>query len=283
MNTAEQGKFTVRRIVVTLDSSPHGRAALEAAAELAGRLHAELEGLFVEDVDLFNLAALPFGREVNVTTGAARPFDTQQLESQIEAEIARMRRALAQAARRRRVQSSMRITRGRRVSEIVAAAGKADLLVMGAASHAIGARFRPAPEALAAAEQAPRSVLLLRSGAVIHGKPLVVYDGSEGADKALAAAAQLTASRRNGIGVLITSDDPQQVEALHRRARNVLAGLGAEARFRDAAGKTVDDMCRAAHEAGADILVVRAADPRLAGEGRRQLLERIACPVLLVR
>jgi nucleotide-binding universal stress UspA family protein len=91
------GGFTVRRIVVAVDSSPHAQAALDAAAALAARMHAELEGLFVEDIDLLNLAALPFGREFNMATGQARPFDAGALREQMEAEIARMRRASAPA------------------------------------------------------------------------------------------------------------------------------------------------------------------------------------------
>lgn len=276
-------EFAVRRIVVTLDSSAHGRAALEAAAELAARLHAELEGLFIEDSDLFNLAALPFGHEVNISTGAARPFDTEELENQLRAETMRMRRALDDAARARRIQSRFRITRGRRVSEAVAAAGEADLLIMGAAGHEIGLRFRPGAEALETSEKAPRSVLLLRSGARLQGKPLVIYDGSEAADKALAAAALLTASRRDGIRVQIAAGDTDQAETVESRARETLSALGLEARFREAPARNVDDMCVAVREAGADILVISAADPRLAGAGRASLLQRIDCPVLLVR
>jgi len=36
-------------------------------------------------------------------------------------------------------------------------------------------------------------------------------------------------------------------------------------------------------EAGADVLVVSADDPALAGEARERLLAEIGCPVLLVR
>jgi len=42
-------------------------------------------------------------------------------------------------------------------------------------------------------------------------------------------------------------------------------------------------MCRIVQQTEADILVLSGDDPRLEGDGRRTLLERIACPVLLVR
>ena len=51
---------TPRRILVALDASAHSHAALAAAVALAARLHAEIEGLFVEDINLLRLAELPF-------------------------------------------------------------------------------------------------------------------------------------------------------------------------------------------------------------------------------
>ena len=62
-----------RRIVVALDASSHSHAALAAAVALAGRLQAELQGIFVEDVNLLRLAELPFAREVRFGLSAARP------------------------------------------------------------------------------------------------------------------------------------------------------------------------------------------------------------------
>ena len=40
----------IRRILVAIDGSSHSLAALDAAADLASRLRAELSGLFVEDI-----------------------------------------------------------------------------------------------------------------------------------------------------------------------------------------------------------------------------------------
>src|SRR3989304_3336351 len=51
-----------KRIVVALDTGSLSRAAIETAARLAIGLRAELEALFVEDVNLRRLAALPFAR-----------------------------------------------------------------------------------------------------------------------------------------------------------------------------------------------------------------------------
>jgi len=280
---AGEGGFPVRRIVVALDSSAHASAALEAAAALAERLEAELEGLFVEDIDLLNLAALPFGDEFTLTTGARRRLDTKALEDQLRQEAARARRALDEAARRSRVRATFRVTRGRVPAEVMAAAEGADLLILGAASHAIGVRFRPGRVALAAAASAPRSVLLLRSGARFTGKPLVPYDGSPGAEKALATAAALARLNGGRVSVLITEPDPRKAAALRERASQLLGAAGVQAVVREELEPTLETMCRLIARTDSDVLVMSADDPKLAGEGSLRLLERVACPVLLVR
>ena len=48
-----QKNARIRHIAVALDCSPHSRASLGAAAELARLLNAELTGIFVEDIKQF--------------------------------------------------------------------------------------------------------------------------------------------------------------------------------------------------------------------------------------
>ena len=284
MAGAENG-FAVRRIVVALDSSAHSRAAFEAAAMLAQRLDAELEGLFVEDIDLIKLAGLPFGNEVSFSTGEARPFDGGALEQQLAREVSRARRLVEETGRTLRLRARFRVARGKTDTEVIAASGDADLLIVGAAGLDIGfgMRFRPGRVALVAAERAPGSVLLLRSGSVFRGSPLVPYDGSPGSERALGAALRLARINGQGLRLLITEDDPEKNEALRARAAARAAAQHVTVTEQTAKGATLTGMCRIVQQTEADILVLSGDDPRLEGDGRRTLLERIACPVLLVR
>lgn len=278
------GGFVVQRIVVAVDGSAHSRAALEVAASLAARLRAELEAVFVEDIDLCNLAALPFSTEFDMATGRARPFDDRALAIQLREEAARVRGTLEALARRSRLRSSFRVTRGRVAAEVLSAAGGADLLILGTAGQAVGVRFRPGRVALAVAERAPHTVLLIRSGARLRGRPLVPYDGSRGAGRALEAAAALArlAGRRH-VHVVITEPDPQKAAALRRQAARHLAAADVAVTFIEALEATLDTMCRLIARTDADLLVLDADDPKLAGPGRARLLETVPCPLLLVR
>lgn len=278
-----QRGFMVRRIVVAADASEHGRAALEAAATLAARLQADVEGVFVEDIDLIHLGELAIGREVHLISGQARAYDRKLLEDQLIAEAAEARRALAALTERAHVRSSFRVVRGRVDAEIIAAAGEGDLLIMGTFSRSVGLSRRPGSAALAAATRSPRSVLLLRHGARIQGRPIVVHDGSEGADAALEAGARLAVGVGETLTVLLIAETAQAADALQARIVDRLAGFPVEPKFLRAPSLELDELCRLSHRADADLLVLDADSPALAGEARERLLEDVGCAILLVR
>ena len=73
----EKHDLIIRRILVGLDASPRSLSALEVACDLAARFRAELEGLFVEDIDLLRACELPFTREIRFFSGARHRLDTR--------------------------------------------------------------------------------------------------------------------------------------------------------------------------------------------------------------
>jgi nucleotide-binding universal stress UspA family protein len=283
MTAGESAPFAIRRIVVAADNSAQGRAALTAAADLAARLHAEVEAVFVEDIDLVNLAALPVGREVQLISGSAAALDTHSLEIRLRADTSQARRALKSATQRARVSGSFRVVRGRVDTEIMLAANAGDLLVLGVYSRSVGPRLRPGTTALAAARAAPRSVLLLRPGARISGRVLVAYDGSPGAGKALDAAMRLGGETSDDLTVLITADTPSRAEELRAQVIERLPPGRKPPKFLDASRLDLDAMCRLSLGAGVEMLVLDALNPALADEAHGRLLEQCACPLLLVR
>ena len=276
-------RFTVRRIVVAIDNSSHAAAALEAAAGLAARLHAELEGIFVQDINLARLAELPVGREIRFPTGQGRDFTSTELDAQYQEQEVHARRAIAAAAGRARVGYSFRVTRGQVETEVITAAGDADLLILGMSSRPLGGRARPGRIARAMAERAPRSVLLSKPGTRISGKALVCYDGTAGARRALEAAAGISGGQDDALTVLVIADDLDRAAALRSEVDAELSPFGIRPKFLHSPDPTPGQMCQLSSQAGADVLVISADDARIEGEGRLRLLEGVACPVLLVR
>ena len=70
----------IRRIIVGLATAPRNRAVLEAAARLAGRMEAELVGLFVENINLLHFAGLPFACEVGFASATRRDLNVESME-----------------------------------------------------------------------------------------------------------------------------------------------------------------------------------------------------------
>ncbi len=272
----------IRRIVVAADASAHGRAALEAAVLLAARLEAELEGLFVEDVNLKRLAGLPVGREIRFGFGGTGR-GTAAIADDLRAEAVTLRRALEAAALAAHVKATFRIAEGRVTAEVVAAGSGADLLVIGRSGRRIGPGISLGGTALAAIMQSTRSVLVLRPGIDISRRALVLYDGSEGADKALDIAAGLAANDSDSLTVVVRAESEAEANKIRRRAAQRLAAHGQAVRFRAISHPTLAGLCHAVGTMGASVLVIAGDDALLEGEGRRRLLEDVACPVLLVR
>ena len=275
--------FAIRRIMVALDSSPHANSALEAAVALAQQLHAELEGIFVQDADLTKLAALPVGREIQFLTGEGRKFTTEELDAQNSEQELCAKRAMAAAAGRARVSHAFRVVRGRVNAEVINAAAGADLLIVGIGSTSPGGRTRLGGTARAMAEQAPLSVLISKPGARRIGRPLVIYDGSAGAERALEAAMRIFGTGENGIAVLIDSADGARSRKLRKHVAGKLDSLDIPRSIIHDTDPEPDRLCRLATDSGADMLVIPANSRAVSGVRRQRVLESIACPVLFVR
>ena len=202
---AEERSFAARRILVGIDASAASLDALAAAASLAVRLGSELSGLFVEDEDILRLAALPFGDIVRSPGGDRERLDRASAEAGLRAVASRAREALERAASQRRVSFSFRVTRGRVIREVLAAAEGADLVVLGMAGHGRPARGALGATARAAAARAPSSVLLLARGARVDDGVVAVDDGTPAGSRALDAARRLAPEGRPP-AIVCTSD-----------------------------------------------------------------------------
>ncbi len=158
--------MTHRRIVVGLGAVTR-RRELEAAASLAGRIDAELVGLFVEDAQLLRFAALPFAREIGMASARRSRLDVPALERAMRAHAADAERALAGAAEGTAPRWSFRVARGIVAAELIAAAtGQLDadsalrLLLLGDGESPVRRWAEEACETLARGEAVPRPELV---------------------------------------------------------------------------------------------------------------------------
>jgi len=276
--TEPKEDYRVRRILVSLDPASDALATLAAGARLAARLHAELEALFVEDIDLLHSAALPFVRRASPAAPGWRDFDTASMERELARLATQIRHALAAEAERARLKWSFRVVRGRPEAEALGAGETADLVII--AGSAAGAAGRLRSPSHVVATQATRPVLLMRTAEALERGVNVAYDGSASADRALGIAARLAEPGNLKVMVLAgTEESAREVEA---KAKKRLVDLGAAAALVILLKPDIGRLCGAVQTAGG-ALVLNADSPLLTGEEAARRLDRAPCPVLLVR
>jgi nucleotide-binding universal stress UspA family protein len=281
MREGEAG-FVVRRILVALDASTHSLAALAAAVELAAAMEAELEGLFVEDVNLLRLAGLPFVQEVR-HTASLEALDSVRMERALKAQAVQAREALEVAAGRARVHWSFRVVRGHVAQEVVQAASQADLLTLGKQGRSKSPGARLGSTALRVALHAPGALLLVEHGVPGDQPVLVLYDGSEGAERALDAAARLAKMSGTHLIVLLLAGTPDAAEQLEKQAGLRIELQGVRPRFRALHEADAQSLLRVFQSEAGGLVVLSARSTALSEETIQKLLDCLRNPFLLTR
>jgi nucleotide-binding universal stress UspA family protein len=283
MNEERARALSIRRILVALDASPHSRAALRAALELASRFEAQLEGLFVEDVTLLRLAALPFAQEVGHYSAIRRGIDQQQVERQLRVRSIQIRRTFHLRARQAGVECTFRVVRGIVVTEVLTSAEEADIVVLGKAGWSLPYTRRLGRTARTVVEEVPTMTLVLQDGARLGAPILVVYDGSEMAGRALDVAAGVLAEGEHVLTVLLFTEQAEGAGELRAQVESRLRGEGVQRLYRLL---TVSNVSRLVHRVRLEergMLVLPAQQALLQDEALLQLVEELDVPVLLVK
>jgi nucleotide-binding universal stress UspA family protein len=283
--TAAGEALDFRRILVALDASKESLAALEAAAGLAAQLDAQITGLFIEDADLLNLAALPFSREAPALSRSGRLLEPERLAREFKSMAATARQALARMAEASHLQWSFRTTRGRIGTELLAAAREADLVAVGKGTRPLSGQIRLGQHTRTVATQTTCSMLIASSVSSPADAPLAaVYDGAAPAHGALALAARLSERDGRRLLVFVLGDSPATFARHEIAVREQLRALGVSAAIRRVRGTGLADVVRAVRTEPAALLVVGApAVPSDEGAALDMLVEQSSCTVLVVR
>lgn len=273
----------IRRILLALDTATHSPATFEAATALAARLDADLHALFVEDINLLRLAALPFARETRLASATTRRLQNPDMEQALRAEATRAQAALATVAARMNVRWSFHVTRGQMAAQVRAAAMETDLVALTFAGGASARLTQVAATMEMVMHGAPCPLLMLPPGADIRPPFVVIYDGSPASARALRLAGQLAGAGGKGVTVLLVATEP----AMARRWRSEVDALLAESNviphYPALPHPDAATIARAVRAASPGTLAMAAESPIFNGEFRQHLLEKLEIAALLTR
>lgn len=275
----------IRRILVALDASQHSLAALEMAASMAELLHAELMGVFVEDINLLRVAQLPFVQEVRYPMARLREIDEARMTQQLRALAAQAERELSEIAAKRHVRWSFRIARGSVAAELLAASlqAEADMLALGRFGRSLVPQTLLGSTARVAVKQAKGPVLLMRAGVDLEQPLLLIYDGTAAARRALVLASLLVG--KNGrLRMLIWAEDDdtaqqyrQDVDTqLHEHDETIEVSYR---RLHPQAERLVEVV----EQSDFGLLLVGGTDSQLPPALVESLLEELDIPIMIVR
>ncbi|MBZ5675630.1 MAG: universal stress protein [Acidobacteriia bacterium] len=257
MSQAEQAP-AIRRILVALDTSPNSLAALEGAVALAARVEAELLGLFVEDVELLQMADSPHAREILYPSATESRISRPGMELRLRIQSERARNALAAAAESARVPWSFQTMRGNVASELMAAVGEGDLLALGKRGWSPGSQFGSTALRLATSA----IPVLLHPAAKTSGQPRlqVYYDDSPAAKRALIAAGQL-AEDGGSVTILHAAASTEQAQSMENEIALALKGRNLAIRFQRIVPNDEASLLRAIREEQPGLLILGSREP----------------------
>jgi nucleotide-binding universal stress UspA family protein len=252
----------IRRIAVTLDAFELSVAALEQAARLAGRLGAQLEGIFVEDIDLLQLAELPFLREVRTCSRSVEAMNPARMELEFRVLARRAERLLGEQAARHHVSWSFRIWRGSIDTDLLTAAMEVDVLALTrlGAAPARGHAVRPGRSAIA-----------------------VLYGDSEPAARALETAAGMAAEQQTRLNILLPVAVGTDTAALRQAVVSRLGGQVAGAQFIQIPDASLPSLLEALAGTDSAALILQRDHELLQTPTLRKCLNSLNCPLLVVR
>lgn len=250
-----------RRLMLALDAGRCCAADVVLAVELAAIIGADLEGLFVEDSDLMNLALLPFAREVGGHSGQDRPLVRESMESLLRRRIARTVGELERAGRQRNVTVSHTTARGKVVHQALIQGRSRDVLLLN-----------------------PRASIPAAPARQAAGPIMVWYEDYDAGGASLDLATELARRLRSellvGFPAARFATEERDVSA---ELSEWLARLPGRVRVRPVHGVQTDALIAAVRSARASQLVLDAKGGLATEDALERMLSALGSRVILVR
>ena len=195
-----------KRILVAFDTTQDYQSILDLAATLAMHQRAQLSALFVEDINLFHLAGLPFTRQIDRITSSTQPIDELWVTRNLEKQIIQIKHLLANVKMHSSLEVTLKVVRGHYVAEAIAAADKADLLLLNKRGNRQARTLRKSPKK------------------TFTPPVWVIFDGSQASERALVIAAEITKGKTTELNIIVKADSKETASALKKRGRQIING-----------------------------------------------------------
>ena len=273
----------IKRIVVALDASEANRSALLAATSLASQLQAELQALFVEDINLLRLAELPFAREMMFGSHQGRRITLAKMEQQIQDQASRLRHFVETTAQQNKVNVEFKVLRGQISSQLRLAAQQMDLLILSKSSQLL----RPGLKLVAVVQEVLATVncnvLVLQHGATIERPVAVLFDGAEASQRALQVAIQLAQGDHDQLNVIYPAISADSQQALQQQVDTLTQPYGINAGHIQLTSNSPAAVLQTLEKYKAKVIIVEVSNDILNSDAITSLIQQSHIPVIVIR
>lgn len=199
-----------RRVLIALDAMQDDLGALETAIALAAQRESELMMLFIEDMNLVNLAGLPFASEIDSSSVKERKLDSMQMTRSFRTQAQRLIRQLEQMTRQKNVSYSFRTVRGHYIQEALSAIDIMDVLFM---CRTVGKYGRHSSEQKLSRKK-PASHHHVSPNAI-----WLMYNDNAAFERGVALASDIAATAQRDLVVILNGDDEKLFEVKQQVSR----------------------------------------------------------------
>jgi nucleotide-binding universal stress UspA family protein len=255
-----------KKILVAFDTCQDYQSILDFATTLAVLQRAQLSALFVEDINLFHLAGLPFTREIDRITSSTQPIDEFRITHNLHKQVVQIRHLLANVKIKSSLEVTLKVVRGHYVAEAIAAADEADLLLLDKRGN-IQARMRS------------------ESRKKEFTPPVwIVFDGKQASERALDIAGKLTKDNRAELNIIVKADSRESAVAVEKLARQIVNDFHTRIHFFVAEKNDFSFILQCILQRGASIMImsINRQEALISNQEASFFSEQANCPVLLV-
>jgi nucleotide-binding universal stress UspA family protein len=280
--TEEDTTILLRHILVAVDTSPHSRAALEAAVALAKVMHANVSGIFVQEKHWSQITRLPSSIAINEFTGEPSSLEEDNMRREIERLGKRLRRQLQSISRRNEIDHSWKTARGEVSEEILEAARDADLITIGRRGRSLSRGSKLGSTTKSIIRKADKPVLILNEGLRLGHTITAVYNATPQSQKGLRMAVNIAEKNDSRLSVLVLDEGDQTGSERDKTAEKMVENSDAPVNITIFHHPNVGQFLNVVNYQQAGLLVIPKNQSFLRGEALEVTLEHIHCPVLLI-
>ena len=270
----------VRRILVALDASQQSQVALETAALMAERMQAELEAMFVEDIDLLHLAELPFTHEIGLTSASRRMLDSVAMARALRVRAGQARAMLESIAAKHKIASSFRVARGKVLEELLAATETVDVVAVGTRGHKLGHGQQVGSTYSGMLQSCRCSVLVLQENISPGDAIVVLFDGSDASMRALELAKTMSTSHHDPMVVVLLYRDSGAASLKQQAAKHL--GDTVDVEYRELSPSQLDELSRTLNSTKCGVFLVPRPITQTFDSLSVERLAHLRCPVMLL-